>query len=65
MDVAAAGARGCVHVAVGVDPEEPERDGADTVFVDDMPVNVDAAWQLGFRAVRFESASALRSASSV
>ena len=33
----------------------------DTVFVDDMPVNVDAAWELGFRAVRFESAAALRS----
>jgi 2-haloacid dehalogenase len=32
-----------------------------TVFVDDMPVNVDAAWELGFRAVRFESADALRS----
>ena len=31
-----------------------------TVFVDDMPVNVDAAWTLGFRAVRFESAEDLR-----
>jgi 2-haloacid dehalogenase len=36
----------------------PER----TVFVDDMPANVDAAWQLGFRGVRFESASQLRDA---
>jgi 2-haloacid dehalogenase len=33
-----------------------------TVFVDDMPANVDAAWQLGFRAVRFESAPQLRAA---
>ena len=30
------------------------------VFVDDMAVNVDAAWELGFRAVRFESAADLR-----
>jgi len=33
-----------------------------TVFVDDVPANVDAAWQLGFRAVRFESAPQLREA---
>jgi 2-haloacid dehalogenase len=37
-------------------------DPATTVFVDDMAVNVDAAWQLGFRAVRFESATNLRQA---
>jgi 2-haloacid dehalogenase len=30
-----------------------------TVFVDDSPRNVDSAWTLGFRAVRFESASQL------
>lgn len=35
---------------------EPRR----AVFVDDMPVNVDAAWTLGFRAVRFESSAQLR-----
>jgi 2-haloacid dehalogenase len=35
-------------------------DPARTVFVDDMAVNVDAAWELGFRAVRFESAAKLR-----
>ena len=35
---------------------EPAR----TVFVDDMAVNVDAAWELGFRAVRFESTADLR-----
>lgn len=37
-------------------------DPGETVFVDDMAVNVDAAWQLGYRAVRFESASKLREA---
>jgi 2-haloacid dehalogenase len=42
--------------------ERFELEPNDTVFVDDMPVNVDAAWQLGFRAVRFETAAALRSA---
>jgi 2-haloacid dehalogenase len=31
-----------------------------TVFVDDSAVNVDAAWTLGFRAIRFESAQQLR-----
>ena len=39
-----------------------ELDPARTVFVDDMPINVDAAWQLGYRAVRFESAPELRRA---
>lgn len=33
---------------------------ARTVFVDDRADNVDAAWTLGFRAVRFESAAHLR-----
>ncbi len=37
-----------------------ELDPGRTVFVDDMAVNVDAAWELGFRAVRFESATELR-----
>lgn len=31
-----------------------------TVFVDDVAANVDAAWELGFRAVRFESGAHLR-----
>lgn len=31
-----------------------------TVFVDDVAVNVDAAWEQGFRAVRFESEAHLR-----
>lgn len=33
---------------------------AETVFVDDVPANVDAAWTLGFRGIRFESAHQLR-----
>lgn len=37
-------------------------DPARTVFVDDVAANVDAAWTLGFRAVRFESALGLRRA---
>jgi 2-haloacid dehalogenase len=40
-----------------------ERHGLDparTVFVDDMPVNVRAAAALGFRAIRFTDAAALR-----
>jgi 2-haloacid dehalogenase len=37
----------------GLEPNE-------TVFVDDVPANVDAAWTLGFLAVRFESAALLR-----
>jgi 2-haloacid dehalogenase len=37
-----------------------ELDPARTVFVDDMAVNVDAAWELGFRAVRYETTPELR-----
>jgi 2-haloacid dehalogenase len=39
----------------GLDPRR-------TVFVDDVPANVDAAWTMGFRAVRFESEPQLRRA---
>ena len=36
------------------------RTGEESVFVDDRPLNVDAARQVGLRAIRFENAAQLR-----